>query len=425
MKYLDAYLTVYPQSQKAHYEDVIQQFINVQFDNASDVWTIQEETYPGSAVFNDIEVRVNYVISSVTGKNRGDDWKKILFKDIAHQIKIGTFFIFDSNYWLTISTENIKNLTSTCIVRRCNNTLRWIDEDGGYHVVPCMIDYDINENRDYSTTGSALVIPSGTIQVYTQLNSKTNKIKANQRFLFGNSTNWVAYKVLGGGINNYGNLETADNTSAPLLKLTMGTNYINEESDDLVNGVADIEHHSYQIVLSRSSVTGNIGNIVSMSASVTLSDLVVERNVVWSSSDDAVASVDSAGRISMNSLGYCAITCSLENNPSIHTDCVVEVVKNPLNEYLIVFSPDDNFILENDAKTYAVKLYLNNVLQADTFTFTIVAGNVPEMNYIFTVVDGYRFTVENRSYYLDEPLVVRADDGTRTKDFEIYLRGAW
>ena len=134
------------------------------------------------------------------------DFKLLLFSELDHPTDLGRIYKFGDNYWITVNIDKINTLVATVTVRRCNNVLRWQDVSGAIYEVPCIINYLIKENRDYSTAGSAIVVPSGMIEIIAQFNSDSNRIKANQRFLFGNPNNWTAYRVEGGGISNFNNL---------------------------------------------------------------------------------------------------------------------------------------------------------------------------------------------------------------------------
>lgn len=224
---------------KTDYHEEMQAIVNDQFYNSSDWYTIQEETSFSSGVYSDLDVRINAVVNTTTGANQGDDWRKLVFKDISKSVRIGAFFVFDNNTWVTINTEVLSNLTSTCTVRRCNNTLRWYDANTVKQSFPCVLDYGITENRDYSTGGSKLVNPSGLLQVTTQLNAVTNLIVPNDRFLFGNPSNWTTYKVQGGGIHNFNNPETETFSVTGLLKLTTSVVQLNTDTDDTTLGYPD------------------------------------------------------------------------------------------------------------------------------------------------------------------------------------------
>jgi len=224
---------------KTDYHNEMQAIVDNQFYNSSDWYTIQEETSFASGTYSDLDVRINTVINTTTGTNQGDDWKKLLFKDLSTTIRIGAFFVFDNNTWVVVNTSHLSNLTPTCTIRRCNNTLRWIDSNAVRQSLPCVLDYAITENRDYSTGGSKLVNPSGLLQIITQLNSVTNLIVANDRFIFGNPDNWTSYKIQGGGIHNFNNPETETLSTTGLLRLTASVVQINVDTDDITDGYAN------------------------------------------------------------------------------------------------------------------------------------------------------------------------------------------
>jgi hypothetical protein len=83
------------------------------------------------------------------------------------------------------------------------------------------------------------VTPEGYIEIYCQLNANTKKIKGNQRFLIGPPENRVAIKVYAWGVKNYLNQKTTDDTSGAILQLVAGGNYVNPDTDDIINGIAN------------------------------------------------------------------------------------------------------------------------------------------------------------------------------------------
>lgn len=424
-KYYNVYISGVSQSPKNDYLSDMQEIVNDQFYNSSDWYTIQEETSFGSGEYSDLDVRINRVVDSTTGANQGDDWKKLLFKDIDKVVRIGAFFIFNSNYWVVVNTGNTSDLTSTCTVRRCNNTLRWIDLSGARHSIPCVLDYAIQENRDYSTGGSKVVNPSGILRIITQLNSDTNLIKANERFLFGNSGNWTSYKIFGGGIHNFNNPESTTISSTGLLTLTAGVTHLNEEADDLTNGYANSTERTYSITLNKSSITASISDTFQLEAFVFLNGETVTRDVNWSSSDETKATVSSTGLVTMVDTGSATITASLDGDSTVSSECSVTIDGTPISEYVVVVSPDTNYLLEGTSQTYNVILEKNGVAQADTFAFVIIPGNVPTANYSFSTIDGNNFSLENIDKYISESLVIRATSGIYVEDISILLRGAW
>ena len=239
-----------------------------QFVVATDVFTVSEESIFASGSYVDIQVRITSATEAGTGIRLGDDWKRILFKDINHPTSVGKKFYFSENYWIAINAENIKSLTASATVRRCNNVLRWMLSDGTYASEPCIIDYKVNNPRDLIPQVDP-VNPGGYMQVFAQLNSTTANIKSGQRFLFGRTDNWTWFKVLGSGNRNYNNIKTSDNTSAQLLTLEMQVEYVNNDTDNLILGIAD--YHKYSTSASSVSnivVTPNDGAILESGSQV-------------------------------------------------------------------------------------------------------------------------------------------------------------
>jgi hypothetical protein len=256
-----------PSSASSVLVDQFQALLLDQFKISTDNFDILEESVFASGSYTNINVRITSAIDPSTQTKRGDDWKRILFKDINHPVSVGMKYSFNDNIWIVINQENIKSLTSSATVRRANNVLRWIDPSSGSLMEEaCSIEYDYKNPKD-STATNAFIIPGAYTRIYSQLNSKTRTISDNQRFLFGNTGNWNCFKVFGNGTGNAQNLKTTDNNSAQLLTLEVGSSFINEDTDDIVNGIAD----RYRYSTSASSVANivvspNDGKILELSS---------------------------------------------------------------------------------------------------------------------------------------------------------------
>ena len=413
---------------KDGYTDLFQETLNNQFYNSSNWWTIAEETSNGSEEFENVDVRIAHVINSETGLKLGDDWKTLLFKDLEHASELGRLYTFDDNTWLVINMELIKNLTATCTIRRCNNTLRWIDEATGYYYEePCIIEYEVKEPRNYATSGSPFIIPGGFIHVYTQFNSRANLINQNQRFLFGNVGHWTCYKVIGTGLNDFKNKTTYDNTSAQILTIDLIADFVNDELDDITNGIADVNTNVYTITLNKATAAGIPTDTIQLIPSITYNGKTVTRTVTWTTSNALIATVSSSGLVTLVANGTCNITATIEGNPA-NDVCPITVSATPVLNSDIRISPDTNYILEGVTQTYAVYLYEDDVIQADTFTITCNRNSVPTRNFTFTQTDDNHFTILNSlrdsSSYLTITCTVTGLGGL-VETFNFYLHGAW
>jgi hypothetical protein len=91
----------------------------------------------------------------------------------------------------------------------------------------------------------------------------------------------------------------------------------------------------------------------------------------------------------------------------------------------IMITPDKNYVLEGSTQLYAVYLYRNDVIQADTFTIVCNGNAVPATSYSFLQTDGNHFSVLNNLRDLNSYLTIQATSGSNIKTFDIMLRGAW
>ena len=418
------FLSGYPlitQTPNVSWKGNFDSFLDADFYNSPNVYTIQEETVFSSGSLVDVDARITTAISNDTGMKLSDDFKQLLFKS-DHTVGLGYKYYFDSNYWIVTNVNVIKSITVTALARRCNNVLRWTDQNGIIYEEPCIIDYKIaspNNNTTDPITGE------GTIHIFAQQNTKTNKIKENQRFLFGNSNNWMCYRVYGGGVKNYLNNSSIDNNTSTVMELVLGKNSVNEDTDDLVNGIADANKIVFSLVTSPSAIYGGIGDSFELESVVTLNELIVSKNVLYSTSSSSIASVSGSGIVDILSTGSCVITSYLEDNSSVY-DTVSVVSSSAIVESDIRITPSDRYVLEGDTQSYSVFSYQNGVLQADTFTISLYDNNVPDSKYTLVQIDGNNFSIENNEMFLDYPLILTlTSSGSITKNLSIELKGAW
>ena len=411
---------------KNNYVELFQETLNGQFYNSSNWWTIQEETSLGSRVYQDVDVRIAHTINAETGLKIGNDWKTLYFISTDKAVDVGNFYKFDDNTWITTNVEKTKNLTVTCTIRRCNNTLRWIDEDtGAIYEEPCVLEYLIKEPRDYATQGSPFKVPGGFIHIEMQLNLITKKITHNKRFLIGNDSRWSAWRVVGAGVNNYKNTETYDMDSAKILSLDLIADFLNPESDNVDTGIADYKTNVYTVTMSSSAISGSPTDIFTLGTTLLYNGHSASRPMAWSSSDTDVATA-SSGIITFVSAGSCTITANINDNTSACGTCVATVSASPSTNNEIVISPNQNYMLEGVSGSFGVFLYSNGVKQVDTFTITVEDNAVPTTSYVFSA-SANAFMVSNVLRNDSSYLTVSCTTGSviATKEHSVYLRGAW
>ena len=406
-----------------------QSMLYSQYNLVPGAYSVQEETVFGSGIFNNVDVRINHVVQSSLGKNLGDDWKQLLFVDLFHATGIGYLYQFDSNYWISVFSENIKNFAGSCTVRRANNNLRWIDEDGNYYSEPCIIDYTMSRPKeDLGATNPML--PEGYISIFAQLNDRTATIKGNQRFLFGPPSNRTCLRTFSRGITNFLNQETDDDSSGQLLELSVGGWEINEQTDDLVNGIADGLKYQYTISASPTSIMGNVGTSIQIIPSLTLNNNPSNKPLSYSTSSSYVATVSASGLVTLissaSSTGsMCNISCYMTNNTSASVIIPVSVITLPYTITEIITTPNIAYVLEGSSTVFNTQLFINGIPQANTFIFTTSGSPIIPTNYIFTTIDGNNFNIENIHRYLDSELTVTLTSGSYISTIPILLKGAY
>ena len=355
-KYLIAGSPTFMDSVKATITDEFQAMLTADFYTTFDWYIIQEESTLGSGTFTDINVRINQAVDSVTGVKLGDDFKLLLFEDLSHASEIGHLYSFEDNYWLVSHSEILKSLGSSCTVRRCNNVLRWVDDNGKEYSEYCIIDYQVKRPTDGSRARD-IVTPEGFIEVIVQGNDRTRLITDSQRFLFGNTGKWSAYRTYGGGINNFLNQETSDNETANLIHLMMGVNYLNEDTDDLVNGIADRYRQQYVISASPTSIAGNVSDDFQIAVDLTRNGVSVTKPITYTTSASDVATVSASGLVSLVATGSANILASMTNNSSASMVISTTISASPISQDEVRITPNQGYVLQEDTETYTVYSY--------------------------------------------------------------------
>jgi len=266
--------------------------------------------------------------------------------------------------------------------------------------------------------------PGGFLHIEMQFNSRSNLIKENQRFMFGNPEHWTCYKVIGTGINDFRNTLTLNNDSAKILTLDLTADFVNEELDDIINGIADVNTNLYTLSINQTNVEGAPLQTYQLLTHITYNGRTVERDVVWESSNEKIATVNSSGLVTFKTAGTCQIKAKIKDNP-VFSSSLITVTNTPNINTAIMISPNVNYILEGVQKDFSVFLYENDVEQADVFTISCNPNLVPTSSYTFEQLDGNHFRIKNIRRNDVSFLTIQCSSGANIKTFDIFLRGGW
>lgn len=395
------------------WKDDLQQLIDFEFENSSDVYDIEEELIFGTQIFTTTRVKVNHVLSSnPSGTKLGDDYRAFLFQDFTHAKGLGYRYRFNNNIWLCMNSDLYKFVTASTTVRRCNNQLKWKDQYGVIRQEPCVIDYAYSGTQvDFD---QAINIPSGSLVVVVQYNQYTSNIQINDRFIFGKQ----AFKVK--SMNDFFQNQTGQQNTTPLLYLNVYKDSI-ADGDDLINGIP-ASNIDYTISLNTAVINQSIGYTSQLVATVKRNGEVYNTPITWTSSDVGIVTVDNNGNVSLIANGNCVISAKMTENNSVIANCNVTVQAVPSNVREVRITPNVSEILQGKSVAYTVNLYVNNVLTPSTFSF--VGSGASANNYTLSTVDGNHFTVMNK-LKSTVPLVVTASNGVDVGVQNIILKGSF
>lgn len=307
---------------------------------AGDDIYINNDTMPKKALINNLPV------------NRQADIRTIATKE---EIKRGDLINWDGGNWLIISEIGHKRYSYyKGIIQKCNYNIKF-NFSGTIKQFPCIADskiFDIETNQYLS-------IPAGKIVVTLPNNADTDNITLGQRFISMKN----AWKVSG-----------IDRTKNGLLVLWCELDSI-ISSDDLVNEIANAGDYVYTIEITNGE-TASIqeASTLQLNAQVKLNDNTVEKEVIYSSDNSSIATVDENGLVTAISAGECIITASLAENPNVYDTISITVTALPEHNYTVTISGNTS-IVKNYTATYTATFTDNGVPITEESFFYITADD--------------------------------------------------
>lgn len=342
-------------------------------------------------------------------------------------LEIGDYVCWDyyktgrKSTWLCTALDSQTNYEQIGSIMLCTNEARFYNKYGRVVRVPCVFDNKINSDKDITLANLRYI--NGITTVYMQLNDDSAQIVPNTRFLFGRKGNWVAFRVGAIGVNNFMNQEFNNNESAHFMELTMEGNYVNSETDDIINGIADVPDITYQCNIDQ--ISGILGGKYDIEAGLYNNGVLVSVDIVLAGSNDNVVSVNE-NHVMLVGIGQATVTVSFVENPDVKFDIQVIVNEStPDTRYRVDVSPNiESGILQGDTIKYNAVLYDNgSIVENANLFFSVVSG--PIGCYKFSSGDG-GFIVKNEKRST-QPLIIQCEypDGQYKTEYSITLKGAW
>lgn len=344
-------------------------------------------------------------------------------------LKAGDYVSFDfyntgiKTTWFCLALNSDSEYEQIGKIRMCTNEVRFYNDDGKLIKIPCVFDNKINSEKNISLANLKYI--NGITTIYMQVNPDSIQLKKNQRLIFGRPGAWTAFKIVSIGIDNFMNTQFWDNTSARVLEITMEASYVNSDTDDIVNGIADKDLYSIKIEPNIGSMS--VGEQIKLSSIVYCGNNVIyDKEVLWKSDNGTILSVDSSGNVSAVAEGSSKITAYLKDNENIYYSVNITVEQVPQDLYSIVIDPYSNEsygILQGDSVSFGCYLYNNGNKQLDEFVFGL-STTVPQNFFEYSVLDGNHFKIKN--IHMDyDPIIVNCSSGEHSFNANILLKGAW
>lgn len=403
MSYYDTFLIV-NQPPNIRWGERLQELSNKAFINSSTYHPdIDEETEMGTLNFTAIEARITSLVDAKTGQRVNDDFKKIIFSNFTHRPKLGSRYRFDNNIWIAFSVDNIKSVTSSAYLRRCNNTLNFQDKYGQIHREPCAIDYKVTETQ--ISSGENIAVPSGRIYVQCQYNEFTKDIDIDDRFIFGKYVYRVRY------ISDYDRQETFNKDGCTFISFYADFDNISS-CDNFELGIAGYKEYNYYISCD-SEITGKIGDTGKIVSNVVLDNQLVDENVSYELiSGSEIISINQDGEYSMLENGNASVKVYMNNLPTCYKIINFNVDDSSGEPYI---TPEINKIPINQTVEYEIIFDMPLIID--------IESENPDYYY------GYK--IENNKFSITNyktsgiPIIVnyKSEDNSISGKFEIYLGG--
>jgi len=271
------------------------------------------------------------------------------------EIKRGDLINWDGGNWLIISEIGQKRYSYyKGIIQKCNYNIKF-NFQGTIKEFPAIVDskvFDTETNQFFS-------VPAGKIVVTIQDNADSTNIALNQRFIKMKQ----AWKVSG-----------IDRTKNGLLMLYCDLDTI-IPTDDLENEIANAGDYIYTLeITSGDSASIQEGNTLQLTTQVKLNGNTVEKEVIYSSDNSSIATVDENGLVTAISAGECIITASLAENPSVYDTISITVTALPEHNYAVTISGSTS-IFKTKTATYTATFTDNGVPISEKSFFYITADD--------------------------------------------------
>ena len=292
---------------------------------------------------NDVDRDVRIVEESAIIKNPN---KKRLLCYPDETISVGDIVLWDSENWICTEADTTSQVSDVGIISKSNNTLT-IHKNNTSYQIPCIINSNVNLDTDETTY---IETPSTIIVLKIPNTEITRQIKRGE-----------IYKL---GLQNYEIKDINDIVENGILKMEI--EYSQEMQEEHLYTLEILNGDNLQIAQSQS-----------LTINVELKDngeIVTSPSLIYSSSDEEIATIDENGVVSIIGLGNVVISVSMENNENIIDSISVEIIADETHNYTVEINGDFS-IIKGYSKLYSCDFKDNGVEYTDTSIFYLTADD--------------------------------------------------
>lgn len=372
--YFKNYLDNIAQSPKQYYDDLNQATIDSLWEdtNRIDAKVQEQDAYPFKDTYTEYEAWIDNIAEANIAINKSvSDFISIWFKDCSHRTNYkGQYYKFsldgiNEDTYICYDTINPIAQMSECKVVRCNQVLTWADSNGKIHTMPCYLGSDITStNNQYSKDGT---IPNARLIICLQATEYTKQIKQNQRFMFQHNS---AFKVE--EVDAY-EQETGANGDCTFVKLYVAWSPI-VPTDNTELNLCNYTNDVYAININQSDISLIKGNTIQLTVTTIHNNKTEDFKILWTSSDETIATVDENGFVTSVATGSCKITATMDGNANVSDNIDITIVNDdtPIveNKKIIVSPTEEVELYSEDEQEYKVGVYDNNTLTNDEVVCT-------------------------------------------------------
>lgn len=345
----DAYLSVVKSTPSEIFKDEFQEFVNAEYGNST---TLKSVLHNG----NSIEVRVVGKFNNETLSRQNDDYQKIIFKTPDYVVNIGDIFEFDNLQWICTDIT-YTTVSKSCTVSKSNNTLKFY-KNGILYKIPYVVIDNISLTRMGEEENKYITIPESAMMIMVADTEITRQIKRNDVFVLYDKN---------GVKDNYEIVDINRIRKPGLIIFETKWTAVKQKLPD------------YKInILNGNNIQVSINDSLAIQCEVLNGDEIISPTppLVYSSSNEAVATIDESGIVTLLDIGTVTFTISLLHDPDVKNTIVVEVADVQQDNYVLTISGNSS-IVKGKSSIYTA-MFTNNgvpISMLSEFWLTDDSGN--------------------------------------------------